>query len=59
VVVYCRPEALAKPGENLKQFLRGISRLPAPLDADALVVSDNADIYGTITDLFQRGRGDG
>jgi len=25
-----------------------------PLDDQALVVSDNADIYGTVADLFQR-----
>jgi hypothetical protein len=54
VVVYCRPEALAAPGEKLSQFLRGLSQLPVPLDGEALVVSDNADIYGTVADLFQR-----
>jgi hypothetical protein len=54
VVVYCRPDALAAPGEKLNQFLRGLARLPVPLDEQALVVSDNADIYGTVADLFQR-----
>lgn len=54
VVVYCRPEALAAPGDKLIQFLRGLAQLPVPLQDDALVVSDNADIYGTVADLFQR-----
>ena len=54
VVVYCRSEALAAPGEKLAQFLYGLARLPVPLQAGALVVSDNADIYGTVADLFLR-----
>jgi hypothetical protein len=54
VVVYCRPEALAAPGDKLSQFLCGLARLPVPLQDEALVVSDNADIYGTVADLFQR-----
>lgn len=54
IVVYCRPEALAYPFEKLDQFLKGISRLPVPLADEALVVSDNADIYGTVADLIQR-----
>lgn len=57
VVVYCRPEALATPGEKLSQFVRGLSQLPVPLDDQALVVSDNADIYGTVADLFERAGG--
>lgn len=54
VVVYCRPEALAVPGEKLDQLLAGLARLPVPLQDDALVISDNADIYGTIADLYER-----
>lgn len=54
VVVYCRSEALALPGESLTQFLQGLSQLPVPLDERALVVSDNADIYGTVADLYLR-----
>jgi len=54
VVVYCRPETLAVPGEQLDQFLKGIRQLPVPLRQDALVISDNADIYGTVADLFER-----
>lgn len=57
VVVYCRPETLAVPGEKLNQFLKGIRQLPIPLKQQALVVSDNADIYGTVADLFERQMG--
>ncbi|MFO0956076.1 MAG: hypothetical protein U0800_01270 [Isosphaeraceae bacterium] len=57
VVVYCRPEALASPGEKLDQFLLGLSRLPVPLGDSALVVSDNADLYGTVADLYERAQG--
>jgi hypothetical protein len=56
VVVYCRPEALAAAGEKLTQLLIGLAQLPVPLQADALVVSDNGDIYGTVADLEQRAR---
>ncbi|VTS08092.1 hypothetical protein [Tuwongella immobilis] len=66
VVVYCRPEALAVAGDKLRQFLRGLAQLPVPLDDRALVVSDNADLYGTVADLYRRaqeaepsGRADG
>src|SRR5262249_62015666 len=54
VVVYCREEALAAPGPQLDQFLRAMAELPVPLSDDALVVSDNADVYGTMADLWQR-----
>lgn len=54
VVVYCRPEALAAAGHSLSQLLKGLGRLPVPLDHDALVVSDNADLYGTVEDLQAR-----
>src|SRR5262245_11820149 len=59
VVVYCRTEALASPGEKLDQFLRGLARLPVPLQDSALVVSDNGDIYGTGADLGERAGGAG
>ena len=54
IVVYCRAAALATPGESLEQFLDGIDQLPIALATDALVVSDNADIYGTVADLYER-----
>ncbi len=56
VVVYCRSEALAVPTQSLSQLLSGLSHLPIPLDRDALVVSDNADIYGTVHELTVRER---
>jgi hypothetical protein len=54
IVVYCRPETLATPGPQLDQMLAGLSRLPVPLQGEALVVSDNGDLYGTVADLFTR-----
>lgn len=57
VVVYCRPEALAEPGPKLAQLLTGIRDVPVPVDDDAVVISDNADIYGTLADLEGRQRG--
>jgi len=53
-VVYCRAEALSHDQEKLEQFLDGITQLPIPVDEDTLVVSDNADIYGTLFDLEAR-----
>ena len=55
VVVYCREEALVSPGPALDQFLRGLSALPVPLHDEALVISDNGDLYGTVADLMERG----
>src|SRR4051812_32912101 len=54
VVVYFRPEALAVPGPRLTQFVRGMRAVPVPLAEDAVVVSDNADLYGTLADLEDR-----
>jgi hypothetical protein len=56
VVVYCRPQTLAAPGMKNVQFCRGIAAVPVPLSLDALVISDNGDIYGTIADLERRNR---
>ena len=53
VVVYCRPEALAEGGDRAKQFVAGISRIPVPLKPQALVISDNGDLYGTVADLME------
>jgi hypothetical protein len=58
IVVYCRPETLAEPGAKLTQFLRGVRQVPVPVADDALVISDNADIYGTLIDLEKRERRD-
>lgn len=54
VVVYCRQEALEHAGKKLKQFLRGIRQMPVLLRDEALIISDNGDIYGTLDDLFAR-----
>jgi hypothetical protein len=54
VVVYCRSEALAHDAVKMGQFLDGMSQLPFPLSEDALVVSDNGDIYGTMGDVEGR-----
>ena len=55
VVIYCREEALAAPGEKLNQFLLGLEQIPVRVRDDALVISDNGDLYGTVTDLKSRG----
>jgi hypothetical protein len=54
IAVYCRSEALASPTRSLRQFLEGLDKMPMPIDDSALVVSDNADIYGTVADLWER-----
>jgi len=56
IVVYCRAEALAAAGAKLTQLLEGIRQVPVPVANDAIVISDNADLYGTIADLEQRER---
>lgn len=53
-VVYCRPLALAQSGPKLTQFLAGIEQLPILLRDDALIISDNGDLYGTFCDLLER-----
>lgn len=54
VVVYCREEALAHDKAKIAQFLSGISKLPIPVPENTLVISDNGDIYGTISDIRDR-----
>lgn len=54
IVVYCRSEALAESGPAVAQLLKGLGQVPSPIDDDALVVSDNGDIYGTVADLAGR-----
>lgn len=51
IVIYCRPELLVENQTVIAQLLDGLGQMPIPIDDDALVVSDNADIYGTISDL--------
>jgi hypothetical protein len=54
IVVYCREDALAADHKRLRQFAAGVSNVPLPIDDDALVVSDNGDIYGTLADVVNR-----
>lgn len=54
VVIYCRPEALAGPGPQVLQLVRGLAQAPVPVDPSALVISDNGDLYGTVSDLRER-----
>ena len=56
IVVYCRPDALAEPGSSIEQFLQGLEQMPIPIDDEALVVSDNADVYGTVADVWKRAK---
>ena len=54
IVVYCRSDALADDRERIAQFARAMEQMPIPLDAKALVISDNGDIYGTLADVRDR-----
>jgi hypothetical protein len=54
IVVYCRPEALVQPGPPFEQFLQALEQMPIPIDNGALIISDNADTYGTVADLWER-----
>lgn len=55
IVVYCAPEALADDRGKIAQLLAGLAEVPIPIDANALVISDNGDLYGTLDDLRARG----
>lgn len=54
IVIYCRSEALASDRSKMEQFLDGISQLPVPHSNEALVISDNGDIYGLVSDIELR-----
>lgn len=54
VVIYCRAELLVSDENAIAQLLDGLGQMPIPIDENALVVSDNADIYGTVSDLNDR-----
>ena len=54
IVLYCREDALAAPGEKLAQFLRGLMQIPVFVREEALVISDNGDLYGTVADVKAR-----
>jgi hypothetical protein len=55
VVIYCREEALAERGEKLIQFLKGLALISIYVADEALVISNNGDLYGTVLDLQERG----
>lgn len=57
VAVYCRADALSDDLPRIRQFTSGVSQMPIPIPPDALVISDNGDLYGTVDDLFERGGG--
>lgn len=54
LVIYCRPEALAQPGSPVIQLIRGLAQSPVPIRPETLVISDNGDLYGTLSDLRAR-----
>ena len=54
IVFYCGETARSQPGDQVEQFLRGMEQMPIPIDDEALVISDNADIYGTVADILRR-----
>jgi hypothetical protein len=56
LVVYCRPESLVASLAHLTQLLDGLSQLPVPLHDNALVISDNGDIFGSLEDIKERER---
>jgi hypothetical protein len=58
IVVYCQEDALATNGVKMRQFIFGIDELPIPVKEDAIVISDNADLYGTLADVRLRIAGD-
>ena len=58
IVVYCREDALVAPGEKLTQLVSGLKQLPVFVREEALVISDNGDLYGTVADVKARGQGE-
>lgn len=44
IVVYCAPEALANNCDKIAQLLASFAKVPIPIDAHALVISDNGDL---------------
>jgi hypothetical protein len=45
---------LVNGGAQIEQFVLGMEQMPIPIDDEALVISDNADVYGTVADLWKR-----
>jgi len=51
LVVYCEAETLVNNAAKMKQFLEGMQQIPVPISSESLVISDNGDMYGTISDI--------
>jgi hypothetical protein len=47
-------DALAQPGPRLGQFVAGVQNISIPLDHAAFVISDEGDLYGTLSDVIGR-----
>lgn len=54
LVVYCRQDALLSQTSKITQLLDGLEQLPVPLHDNALVISDNGDIFGILSDVQAR-----
>lgn len=54
IVVYCRSELLVENKNTIKQLVSGLGQMPIPIEDNALIISDNGDIYGTVNDLIDR-----
>ncbi len=54
LVVYCRQDALLSQITKITQLLEGLAQLPVPLHDNALVISDNGDIFGLLSDVQAR-----
>lgn len=54
IVIYCESKALYNKPKKMNQLLEGINTIPLPVSSDTLVISDNGDIYGTISDINKR-----
>jgi hypothetical protein len=48
-------DALAQPGPRLDQFVAGVHNISFfPLERTAFVISDEGDLYGTLSDVIDR-----
>ena len=54
LVVYCRQDTLVSRASKITQLLDGLEQLPVPLHDSALVISDNGDIFGVLSDVRAR-----
>ncbi|MGD1841629.1 MAG: hypothetical protein ACFB0B_12140 [Thermonemataceae bacterium] len=54
IIVHCDQEALIDNQRKLKQLVVGIAQIPVFIHKDALVISDQGDLYGTLEDIERR-----